>query len=153
MKETDRSYMIHRWINDGSRMYHSMGYKWIIGESQIGHIWVTLSYRWVTYGSHMVTYGSQESQKWVTYESSVTLLNTTFHISKFTKLWPGHNFATFRIRKINLIFEQSEESNPVAFIVSYCDASQGCFLHIGSNFFQKKKTNFWKKSTNFGGKY
>ncbi len=71
---------------------------WVVDESYKG-------IKWVTNGSHMS-------------HTLVILLNTTFHIffSKLTNLWPRHNLATLRIRKMNIIFYQLEESN---LVVSY----------------------------------
>ncbi len=92
-----------------SKMNHRISCKITL---QIGH-------RQVTCGSNIVTYGSQMNQgmgyrrlymgvRWVTKgshisHSSVALSNTIFLISKLTSLWPHHNLATFRLRKINVI--------------------------------------------------
>ncbi len=94
---------------------------------QMDHTWVTFRSTIVTYGFKMnhtvgclwIVYGSRMSHKWVTYESLishtlVTLLNTTFLIffSKLINLWSCHNPATLRIRKMNLIFDQTNEIYP-----------------------------------------
>ncbi len=52
----------------------------------------------------------------------VTLWNTTFHIffSQPTNLRPCDNSATLRKRKINVISDQSEESNPVVSPLVFC---------------------------------
>ncbi len=114
---TDRSHMSHIWVIDALHM----GYRCVIYESQRVHRWITnelhSSYRCVTWGLHM-------GHTWVTCESDighrcVSLLRTTFtqFLFEINHLWPHHNRATLQIWKKNLIFQKSEEGNPVVSLV------------------------------------
>ncbi len=65
-----------------------------------------LSCEWVTYGMHHV---------WVTYVSHI---GYNFEQEQYISQLPSsarHNLATSGIRKINIIFDQSEESKSVLF--------------------------------------
>ncbi len=128
---TDKSYIGHVWVKDWSHMGHRTSYRLVTHESRMGRGRITdesymshaaetlllMGIRWIM-GS--VKDGLYMGLRWVTYESqtSLTLIilsNTTFLtlFSKLTNLWPLHNCATLRIRKMNVIFDQSEESNSV----------------------------------------
>ncbi len=80
-----------------------------------------MSFRWVTDKSYDSGDGSQMGH------ILVTLSNTTVLIFfKLTSLLPRHNPATLRIRKMSLIFDQSEEGNPADPVVSLVTVT-----HIG----------------------
>ncbi len=77
-----------------------MGFRWITG--------------WVMHESYMGhTRESQFSHTLVTFSNATFLI-----FSKLVNLWLCHNLATLRIRKMNIVFDQSEESNPVLFLTS-----------------------------------
>ncbi len=87
-------WVIRRLFKDTSHIGHGLGYKYIINELHIGP---TLIHN--GNGSRM---------------SHVLVKLTTFLIfSKLINLLSRHNPATLRKRKMNVIFDQSEESNPV----------------------------------------
>ncbi len=107
----------------------------------VSHMWVKHSYIWVSDESRWVTDGSYMGVRWVTNGLHMAAISYTFLIffSKLTNLWPRRlchtlksittnystlfhqqnsnlwlrRLATLRIRKINLIFHQSEESKLV----------------------------------------
>ncbi len=122
------------WITGESHMSDDIGYRRVTDESEISHIRVTnglhmgrtgvqnglqMGERWIICGSwvrlqmghsllHMVL-------KYVINMSHmshtlVKLPNTTFLIfSKLNHFWIYHKSVTFRIRKINVVFDQSED--------------------------------------------
>ncbi len=116
--------MNHIWVTgcvtDGSYKSHvcqtllHMGLKWIKGGLYMG-------VRWVTNGSHIT-------------HTLVALSNTTFLIffSKLTNLWIRHNLATLRIQKINIIFDQSAESNTVVSLtIGFVNSHKMVFWTLG----------------------
>ncbi len=99
--------MGHEWVTCGSNTYGS-------NESHDGLQMDRMGLRWVTIGSYMS-------------HTVVTLSNTTFLIfSKLTNLWPRNNF--------NVIFDQSEEINPVVSLTTIlCRVPSWFFTHQWDN--------------------
>ncbi len=131
------------WVTDWSQMSH-IGHIWIKDVSQDRLQRLQIGQRWITYGSRScVTDGSYISHMWVKHcflwvsnesqmnHTLIKLSNITFLIffSKLINFWPRHNFATLWVRKMNVIFDQSEESNPVVSLTT--GGSQVGFLLIG----------------------
>ncbi len=105
-------HMSHRWVTNkshmGLTMGHGLGYRCIIVGSHIVTFGSQMYHRWIT---GWVIYWSQMSHKWVTYW-------LFFRIKHFLSCSPNipvtrHNPATLRIRQMNVIFDQSGESNTV----------------------------------------
>ncbi len=91
----------------------------------MSHTSLHMGLRWVTNGSCMC-------------HTLVSLPNTTFLIFflKLNKLWPRHYSTTLQTRKMNVIFDQSEGSNPVVSLLPFCDALQGVvFCTLGYEIF------------------
>ncbi len=80
-----------------------MGHGWVSYESQMGHIWIT-------YGSHMGNIFVQQ----------FSVSSSDLHICDLVTIRPH-----FRYWKMNVIFDQLEESNPVVSLATYlwCVAS------------------------------
>ncbi len=136
-----------RWIEDGFAfrsqdrlqinliMGHGLRYKWMIDKSHVGQTLVHMSLRWIT---GWVIDGSHKCVSWVTNgsrmstdESLIGCTSNTFLIfSKLTHLWPSHNLATLRIREINIIFHQSEESNPVVSLTTLLWCVTSFFVYV-----------------------
>ncbi len=130
------SYRVHRWVSRRSHMsqrWNGSQDRLHIGQRWITHEWLVvlqIDHTWVTCGQTLLHIGLRWTMEWVinglmglrwvtngSHKNHTldTLSNTTFLIffSTLINLWPRHNFATIRKRKMNVIFDQSEESKLV----------------------------------------
>ncbi len=149
-----------------------MGHTWVLDRLQMNYIWATgytADRSWINYmrvkhcciwvPDHvMVTDGSSMVVRWVTNGSHmsltlVALSNTTFLIFffKLINLWPCHNLTILRIWKMNAIFNQSEESNPVVSLITLLwRVTSWFFAHRVSEIIhlvQRSFARLWKRKS------
>ncbi len=133
----------YRWVTYGC---HGLLYRWIIDESHMGvtdcvidesHVRQTLLHEsqmrlWMGY--KWIVSGSQISHKCVMHESQMRHTWLPFRIQQFPLSSPNLPFpdpvATLQLRKIIVIFDQSEESNPILSLTTFLWHVASCLVFM-----------------------
>ncbi len=151
----------YRCVKGESHMSHGFRYKWVIRESHVGQTLFHIGLSWIT---GWIIDGSYMGLRWVISRSHmshalVTLSNATYlNFSKLINLWPRHILATLHMRKVNVIFDQLQGSNPVVSLSTLLwHVMSWFFAHLGGEMiymalrsldvwrWEKVRLPLWKK--------